>query len=30
VLTCGYMGPHEEELNRAALEKQFEALGQEG
>jgi hypothetical protein len=24
------MGPHEEELNRAALEKQFDALGQEG
>jgi hypothetical protein len=30
VLTGGFMGRHKEELNRTALEKQFDALGLEG
>lgn len=30
VLTGGFMGRHKEELNRSDLEKQFDALGQEG
>jgi hypothetical protein len=30
VLTGGVMGRHKEELKRSDLEKQFDALGQEG
>jgi hypothetical protein len=30
VLTGGFMGRHSDELNRAALEEQFDALGREG
>ena len=30
VLTGGFMGRHKEELNRAALEKQFDELGADG
>ena len=30
VLTGGFMGRHKEELNREALERQFDALGQDG
>ena len=30
VLTGGFMGRHKDELNRADLEKQLDALGDEG
>jgi len=30
VLTGGFMGRHREELKRSDLEKEFDALGQEG
>jgi hypothetical protein len=30
VLTGGFMGRHKDELNRANLEKEFDALGREG
>jgi Domain of unknown function (DUF4177) len=30
VLTGGFMGRHKEELNRTALEQEFDALGREG